>query len=199
MAFRIDSSLSPTNIYVGVTTVSVLAICAFLFARTRGKIAATPTAPALNQGRVSPWASVPVIGHVYNYFCPTKKAVPIQISIGSKKSPITSMDELNQAFILELQKHASGSIPMFSSAVIYGDNLDITHSTAISTLHPTKLILSGARIVDDATLHKPLLTELKTQGYKTCEVSTVEEALKDVVTFNPAKAQANPVIYIVKP
>ncbi|HEX2578982.1 MAG TPA: hypothetical protein VHK67_01080 [Rhabdochlamydiaceae bacterium] len=199
MALRINSSV-PTTVILGITSITAVMICTVLFARARGKTATAPTTPALDKGRVSPFANIPVIGRVYKLFYPTKKANSIQISIGSKDTPITSMDALNREFKAVLEKypipakgrHEKPTYPEIDSVVIYGNNFDITEITDILTLNPTKLILMGARLDDTQ------VTELKTHGWQTHDLPSVETALKSVVLTNPATTKPYHLIYTIK-
>jgi hypothetical protein len=194
MTLRVDSSTTTTKAILGVAAFSVLALGTALFLRSRGNAAAAPAAPSLDQRRLAFLADIPLVGRVYTHFNPAKKPEPINIQIGSLP-PIKNVDELRQAFSVEMQRiaivdplSAAPKYPEIAALVIYGDNLEITQDPGISVLKPLKLILVNATIIVGRPLGVGLYDPI-------IAVASVEEALaaKPVIRAVPSE----PTVYSV--
>lgn len=206
MSLRINPSLTQTNVVIGIATLTVVAVCTFVFARTRKKPGLELQAP-LDQGRVSSWERIPIIGSLFRSRS-TTKVEPIQISIGSKESPIRSTDQLKKTFETVLPGYASPTstrtqrfYPEVASVVIYGNALeisDIKDLEEIFPLNPKKLILIGASIYHNGTDRHPLKNKLSDAGWEFCEVSSIDEALNVPVRVSQDNVRIIPVVYTVK-
>jgi hypothetical protein len=209
MALRVDSS-SASKAVIGLVAVSAVAVGTVMFMRYRRHAPVQPAAPALDQGRFSSRAFHPlqlVCRTIYNYLYPAKKPEPVTCTVGSPSAPITSMDELSQAFSVEMQRlaivdRAAPKYPEISSLVIYGEDLQITQDPGFITLRPSKLILVGTHIVADSTLKSALIERrwhIETSDSSVgIQVASVADALLAPQHFIPSTGKHVPTVYSVK-
>ncbi|HEX4838966.1 MAG TPA: hypothetical protein VFU89_00810 [Rhabdochlamydiaceae bacterium] len=200
MSLRINPSLTQTNVIIGIASLATLALCTALFARARKKPGTEPLG-SLGQGRVSVWTSVPFIGRLFTPRI-SIKVEPIQISIGSKQSPITSMDHLKGMFKTELQKYTTSSPTKkleIAHIVIYGDELKIDSLDDLFPLIPVpkKLILIGATIYHDANERNSLKSKLSKAGWEFHDALSLDEALKAPVKLTTEGTQPIPTVHTV--
>jgi hypothetical protein len=194
MVLSVNSA--PSKVVLGFTAVAALGLGTVLFYRYHGNADAQPTPSSLDKGRFSCLADLPLIGHAYNFFNPTKPTeLPIPtLNIGSSSKRARSIDDLTSA-LAKVGDQDQG----IGALVIYGHNLNITQDPGILKLKPMKVILVGAQIMSMGGLEKSMMESgwySDREGVKVIEVASVEQAIKDT-QYNLATYKPCPTAYYV--
>jgi hypothetical protein len=182
----------------GVAAVAVLGVSTVLYLRSRGNVSAPPTAPSLDNGRFAFLANIPLIRSVYNHFNPE----PPLVVLGNSNHRIGSNE-----LAIKLQG-VKAQHPALDTLIIYGNFFEITQDPGILALNPMKLILVGARIVEDHSSSDSLYHQMITRGWNIdlstgqpllcLEFATIQDALDAKLEINPVTGQPFPQLYFVR-
>jgi len=193
MALRIDFSTPKTNLILG-SAASVLAICAVLFIRARGKTATAPTASALEKGRLSFLANIPILGPAYTYFNPQKPLpTPQVVTLGAPEQQLTTEAALKDA-VVSIQK----TFPKNGILVIHGGGFTIKADPGLLDLLPSKIILMGLQL-SETTESDTLFSQLRVKNWQiNTTFESLDQAMKAPIALNKDTGHPYQAVYVVK-